>query len=179
MAHGKQMVHIRTLCSHRWHRNICPTKVVRHICPSRRQCQVSSNEAITCFTSASAATTCKTQTVGRVIHNLSDVQPWTAVTSSWHILVQQPRPFVTNGLPQPKCTTITLSRQCHHHQGNPIQAHVYGPKAVCHGLRYWWQCFHFICWGEMTVSIPCILFLVSGVARLTMLQPQNCSPWSG
>jgi hypothetical protein len=48
-------------------------------------------------------------------------------------------------------------------QGNPKQAHVYGPKTVCQSHLYWWQCFHFLCWREMIISILShILFLVSG-----------------
>jgi len=62
-----------------------------------------------------------------------------------------------------------------HGQGNPKQAHVYGPKTVCHSHLYWWQCFHFLCWREMIVSLSHILFLVSDFVQLIMFQIQNHS----
>jgi len=110
---------------------------------------ICSQEVITCFTSASIAVTWqpsasqgfserqKQSAILGLIHNLSDVQPWTAVQLGvWGLAFsckgqyfgKVTEAFCKKWPPQAKCTTITISRQCHHRQGIPKQANVYGPQ---------------------------------------------------
>jgi len=171
MAHVKQMVHVRPQCSNRYHLAICPTMVPRLIFQGKECLQPRGNNL---------PARCFSRIQWEIKHWAQDWD-WSIIyqmyshkqLSSWvlwrlefsckrTILWRSNRGLLQNMAAVAKRTTITMSRQCQHGQGNPKQAHVYGPRTVFHGHLYWWQCFHFLCWRKMTVSLSHILFLVSG-----------------